>query len=425
MNVHFGKLIAWSAGGVLAVALAAQAARAQVAVPPVPAPKIPPAGEVTDTVREQVREQSREAREAAKGAADEARDTAKGVRRDAREAGREVREGVRETRRDVREATQDLDSLRAADLGLWFAGKGGTDGLVIADVSAQGAIAKVGFKDGDRIISVNEQKVTSEAEFMALLRADDIRDQRVKVIVFRDRREQILYITPGLIYREAVAYDPLWRYGIVIDDRYPDRVVILRIYPRTPAYYAGLRAGDVVVGLRGQKIARAADFISAFTNADGRVALQVNRANRMRDLELDAATNVETRTTLRPNIDSETRIDGRGRIEGRENRTDLTPDSPRIEKPRPNDPATPPRLGSPDKPATPEKPSLEKPSLEKPALEKPKLDPPKLETPEKPVVPSLKPGEPAVAPRADIPAPPAAPKAQKPDAPKPEAPKLP
>jgi len=414
MNVHFGKLIAWSAGGVLAVALAAQAARAQVAVPPVPAvpaPKIPPAGEVTDTVREQAREK----REAAREATDEARDAAKGARRDAREAGREVREGARETRRDVREATQNLESLRAADLGLWFGGRGGADGLIIADIAAQGAIAKVGFQEGDRIISVNDQKVASEAEFMALLRADDIRDQRVKVVVFRGGREQILYITPVVIFREVVVYDPLWRYGIVIDDRYPDRVVILRVYPRTPAYYAGLRAGDVVVGLRGQRIARVGDFVSAFTNADGRIAIQVNRANRMRDLEIDADANVETRTTLRPNIDSETRIDGRGRIEGRENRPDLPPDSPRIKKPRPNDPATPSRLGSPDKPATPEKPSLEKPSLEKPSLEKPKLD-----TPAKPAVP--KPGEPAVTPPADLPAPPAAPKPPKPEAPKPEAP---
>ena len=406
MNVHFGRLFAWAAGGLLAVALASQAARAQVAVPPVPTPKIPPAGEVTDTVREQ----AREAREAARGAADEARDTAKGARREAREAGREVREGVRETRRDAREAVQDLDNLRAADLGLWFGGRGGADGLVIADVSAQGAIAKVGFQEGDRIISVNDQKVSSEAEFMTFLRADDLRDQRVKVVVFRGGREQILYITPAVIYREAVVYDPLWRYGIVLDDRYPDRVVILRVYPRTPAYYAGLRAGDVVVGLRGQRIARAADFVSAFTSADGRVAVQVNRANRTRDLEIDAGA--ETRTTLRPNIDPETRIDGRGRVERLENRPDLPADSPRIEKPKPNEPATPSRLGSPEKPAVPEKPALEKPSVEKPAA------------PDKPAVPSLKPGEPAVAPPADLPAPPAAPAAPK--APKaPELPKLP
>jgi membrane-associated protease RseP (regulator of RpoE activity) len=403
MNVHLGRLFAWTAGGVLAIALATQAARAQVAVPPVPAPAVPkvpstiPAEGAVDTVREQAREK----REAAREATDETRDTARDARRDAREAGREVREGVRETRRETREAVQDLDNLRAADLGLWFGGRGGADGLVIADISAQGAIAKVGFQEGDRIISVNDQKVTSEAEFMTFLRADDIRDQRVKVVVFRGGREQILYIMPSVIYREAVVYDPLWRYGLVIDDRYPDRVVILRVYPRTPAYYAGLRAGDVVVGLRGQRIARAADFVSAFTEADGRTAIQVNRANRMRDLEIDASADTGVRTTLKPSIDSETRIDGRGRVERLENRPDLPSDTPTIEKPRPNDPASKPRLGSPEKPATPEKPT----TTEKPTLEKP----------------SLKPGEPAVPPPADdVPALPPAPGTSKaPPSPKP------
>ena len=135
---------------------------------------------------------------------------------------------------------------------------------------------------------------------MAFLRDEQIRDQKVKVVVFRGGRETVLYVMPAVIYREAVVYDPLWRYGLVIDDRYPDRVVILRVYPRTPAYYSGLRAGDVVVGLRGQRIARVADFVNAFTSADGRVALQVNRANRTRDLEIDASADADTRTSLKP-----------------------------------------------------------------------------------------------------------------------------
>ena len=385
MRVHIGRLVAWAAGGVVAVMLATQLASAQVAAPPVPAPRtpLPPEGPV-DTAREA----AREARDAAKGARRDAREAG----REAREAGREVREEAREGGRNVRDVTQEIDSLRAADIGLWFSGRGGPEGLLVADVAPGGAIAKVGFQEGDRIVSVNDQKVTSEGEFMAFLRDEQIRDQRVKVVVLRGGRETVLHIMPAVIYREAVVYDPLWRYGLVIDDRLPDRVVILRVFPRTPAYYAGLRAGDVVVGVRGQRIARVADFVNAFTTADGRFALQVTRANRTRDLEIDASAEAGARTALKPQVDPETRIDGRGRVERLENRPDLPADTPRIERPRPNEPATPSRLGTPEKPAAPERPAAPpvKPgeaALPPPAADAPAV-PPAPTAPKVPAVPA-------------------------------------
>jgi len=406
MTFDWNPLRKASAGAGLAIALAATA-QAQVTVPKA-VPKTPstiPAEGAVDTVREQAREAREAAREntaPAREAAQDARRDAREATRDAREAGRDARREVRETGRNVRDVAQEIQSLRPADFGLWFAGRGTADGLVVADIAADGAIAQVGFQEGDRIISVNDQKVTSEAEFMALLRDEELRSQKVKVVVMRGTRETILYITPMVIFREAVVYDPLWRYGIVIDDRYPDRVVILRVYPRTPAYYAGLRAGDVVMGVRGQRITRVADFVNAFNTADGRLALQVNRANRTRDLQLEMTADAEARTALRPEVDAETRIDGRSRVERRENRPDLPADSPRIEKPRPNDPASKPRLGTPER----ETPPGDSPVTPGAA--------------DRPGEPSIKPREPAATPPADAPALPPAPGTQSnPPTPKP------
>ena len=384
MNTHLERLLARVAGSVVSLTLLVASAQAQVpTVPTAPGKALEPA----KTVQEAAGQAVKEARQAGREAAEQTRDTVQGARREAREAGREARQVGRELGREVRDDARDLATLRGADIGLWFSGRADADGLVIADVAAQGAIAKVGFQEGDRIVSVNGQRVTTEAEFMAFLRADDLRDQRVKVIVFRGGREQIVYIQPSLIYRETVVYDPLWRYGIVIDDRYPDRIVILRVYPRTPAYYAGLRAGDVVIGLRGQRIARVADFASALANPEGRVALRVNRGNRPRDLEIDADASVESRTTLRPNLDAETRIDGRGKIEGRENRPDLPAD----EKPR---------IGKPGE--TPlDKPAAEAPKVEKPSVpEKPRTP----NVPDLPTVPAPRPSAPATTPPAAPPA---------------------
>jgi hypothetical protein len=435
----------------LIAALTGQQALAQVAVPDVPdapAPPKPPAVKAeadaavdapkaparaaadaaVDTPREAAREAARDTRAAARDAADaarttpaEARATPAEARREGREAARDTRDAVRDARdagratgRDVREAARDaradaraaarvdIDNLRAADIGLWFNARGAAaDGLVISDIAADGAIAQVGFREGDRIISVNDQRVASEADFLRFLRAEDLRDQRVKVVVFRGGREQIVYIQPSLIYGEAVAFDPLWQYGLVIDERYNDRIVVARVYPRTPAYYAGLRTGDVIVSLGGQRIANVAALADAFRAPDGRVALQVSRGNRTRDIEIDSNANIEARTTLRPNVDGETRIDGRGRIEAREGSVEQPGGTrTRIEKERPNAPASKPRLGSDPEDATPAPPAERVPA-EKPAAEKPVIEKPTVEKPgEKPAVPALVPGEPAVAPPA-------------------------
>jgi hypothetical protein len=433
----------------LIAALTGQQALAQVAVPDVPdapAPPKPPAvkadadaavdapkarakaADAADTPREAAREAARDTRAAARDAADaarttpaEARATPAEARREGREAARDTRDAVRDARdagratgRDVREAARDtrqavradaradIENLRAADLGLWFNTRGAAaDGLVISDISTDGAIAQVGFREGDRIISVNDQRVASEADFLRFLRAEDLRDQRVKVVVFRGGREQVVYVQPSLIYGEAVAFDPLWQYGLVIDERYNDRIVVARVYPRTPAYYAGLRTGDVIVSLGGQRIANVAALTDAFRTSAGPVALQVSRGNRTRDIQLEADSNVEVRTTRRTEGIGETTIDGRGRIEAREAPIEQPGGTrTRIEKERPNAPASKPRLGS-DPEDTPAAPPAERVREDKPATEQPVIESPTVEKPgEKPAVPALVPGAPAVAPPA-------------------------
>ena len=283
------------------------------------------ADDVPGAAREAAGEARRGAEDAAKGAKREGREAVRDGQKAAREGAKEgreaVREGAREGREALREGRESIDNLRSADLGLWFDSSATAEGLVISDIAAEGAITKLGFQEGDRIVSINDTPVRSEREFVRLLLADDLRNERVRVVVIRDGREQVVLVQPALIYQEVVAYDPLWQYGIVVDDRYPDRIVLLRVYPRTPAYYAGLRAGDVITTIGGRRIAAVADFTRALSAADGRLALEVNRANRTRQVALDTSSVTEgrTRATLRPEIGAEGAVEGRteGRVEGR------------------------------------------------------------------------------------------------------------
>lgn len=253
------------------------------------------------------------AKDPAKGAREDAKDPVKGARettrdpvKGARETTREPAKGARETTRETsRETSRSIESFRAqdvhsADFGLWFS-RSTTNGLVISDVSTRGAIAKLGFREGDRIISVNGQKVTREADFIQFLFAEDIRNERVEVIVFRGGKQVIVYVEPIVLIQEyyAVQVDPLEEFGIILDDRYPDRIVIWRVVPRSPAYYAGIRAGDVIVNFSGQRVTSPDAFVQLVQKVEpGNVAVEVMRDRQTRKYEVEfprvaARTDVE------------------------------------------------------------------------------------------------------------------------------------
>jgi len=256
---------------------------------------------------EKARDARQEGRQDAKDARRDAVDTAKGARRDSRQTAADSRETVRDARRDVR--GEALRNLRSADLGLWFNQNTSVKGLVISDVASEGAIAKAGFKEGDRIVSINSKPVATQEEFMRLLLAEDLRDQQTSIVVMRDGKEHTLTVNPTLLVHEMAVHDPLWRSGIVLDDKDPNRIVVRKVYPRTPAFYAGLRSGDVITGIRGQRIARLADLVQGFVSGNGNVGLQINRGNRTRDLEINATEEgTELRTVLKPSTDSEDRL---------------------------------------------------------------------------------------------------------------------
>jgi C-terminal processing protease CtpA/Prc len=231
------------------------------------------------------------------------------------------------------------DNIRSADVGIWF-DRGARDGLVISDLSTNGAIAKFGFHEGDRIVSVNDHRVNRESDFTNYLFADNIRNDRVKVVVLRDNAEEVVYVQPNALVDEYsnVETDPLQRYGIVLDDRYDDRIVVWKVIPRSPAYYAGIRAGDVLVTFRGQPLTTRNEFVRVATDlGEGSVPVQVRRGDRTRDYAVDvpAYTSGERRMAMRPNLDAD-RVNERreARVEDRrDNRTNNRQDNQNNDRP--------------------------------------------------------------------------------------------
>ena len=161
----------------------------------------------------------------------EGRQDAREARQDARAVG-ETGPEARQTARDLRQGTrQNIQATRAADFGLWFNTRG-ADGLVIDDLSDNGLFATAGFREGDRIVSINGQPITSEAHFVQFLSGPNIGTQPVQIVVIRGGQQQTLVLQPNVLTQGVVTYDPLYQYGLVIDDRNPNQIVILRVFPR-------------------------------------------------------------------------------------------------------------------------------------------------------------------------------------------------
>lgn len=326
------------------------------------------ASDATDDARDTARDVTRDARdtasdarETARDASRDARDTAQDVRRDARdtardarEDARDVREDARETIRDTREDTRDVrqstrenlddvrgnvrstvrdaagavvneareairsnldanastsiraEDYRSADLGVWF-DRSVRDGLVIADVATDAALAQVGFMEGDRVVSVNGETITAERDFIQTILAPDVRD-RVEVVVLREGQQQTLYVDPIVIREQitAVRVDPLERFGVILDDRVDDRLVVWRVIPRSPAFYAGIRPGDEITTFAGHRVSAPTSFVKIVEQTDpGMVPVEVTRNGRVRAIEVDYPQYEvsDRRTTFRQDLD--------------------------------------------------------------------------------------------------------------------------
>ena len=209
-----------------------------------------------------------------------------------------------ESRTSAEFRTQDI---RSADIGLWF-DRSTNEGLVINDLGS-GAISRLGFREGDRIYSVNGIRVDREADFVNYLFDERWRAQRVPVIIYRHGRPWTVFVQPSVLVQEytTVAYDPLDDWGLVLDDRYDDYVVVWRVLPRSPAFYAGFRPGDVITTFQGQRLVGRDSFVQLVQRGGlDMVDLDINRNRQTRRLSMDLSSiNVRSgaRTSLRPDFD--------------------------------------------------------------------------------------------------------------------------
>jgi S1-C subfamily serine protease len=219
----------------------------------------------------------------------------------------------------------DVNTFRSADMGVWF--RSSNNALVISDISDSGPIVRVGFRPGDRIVSVNGRRVVRERDFVQYLFADDVRTERVKVIVLRDGREEVIFVEPSVFIEETQVahHDPLEDFGVIIDDRYDDKLLVWKVIPRTPAYYAGIRAGDVIVVFNGHEVSAPKEFVTLVEGVDrDTVAVEVLRNRQPRTLDVEFTSTSRDRSVRR---DVDVDVNRRGTAPERRETLRVDPDA--------------------------------------------------------------------------------------------------
>jgi len=205
------------------------------------------------------------------------------------------------------EPAQNLQATHAADLGLWFSGMA-NNGLTISDLTDNSIFTNAGFRVSDRIVAINGQPIRSEEQFVQSLTSPALGTQPVQFLLVRNGQQHTLTLSPAAITQGVVAHDPLYQHGLVVDDSNPSQIIVQRVYPRTPAYYAGLRQGDVITTFGGQRVTSLNAFTRGLSQANVAVPLQITRSGQTRDIQLGAVgvADNSVRTALRPNIDTTT-----------------------------------------------------------------------------------------------------------------------
>ena len=201
--------------------------------------------------------------------------------------------------------TQTITPAMATALHLPDPGKGG--GALVAGLESDGPAATAGLQPGDVIRAVNGKPVASPHE-LAIDVADIHPGTETKLDVVRDGKAQSLSVTVGSMKSDAVASNEggaepeRQGVGVQLAPLTPELrgeldlpartrgAVVAGVKPDSPAAQAGIREGDVIIGVGSERVASPRDAATAIRSAvhkDHAVALRILRDGRSAFVAID------------------------------------------------------------------------------------------------------------------------------------------
>ncbi|ADZ71325.1 Do family serine endopeptidase [Polymorphum gilvum] len=182
------------------------------------------------------------------------------------------------------------------------------EGAIVAEAQDGSPADKAGLRSGDTILKVDGKPIKGPRDLSRLI-AGYAPDTTVDVTVWRDGRERDIQVTLGTLDEPSrvAAADPATQGPTTLEDLGlgltstaeagidGDGVVVVDVTPGGPAAEKGLKRGDIIAEVAGEKVARPADVVEAIAKAQasGRKAVLMrvysDRASRFVALPLKLA----------------------------------------------------------------------------------------------------------------------------------------
>jgi len=182
-------------------------------------------------------------------------------------------------RHDASKSAEHAGGQRGArgKFGLDFSSD--NDRLTVSRVTRGSHASRAGFEQGDRILSVDNRRISSQSDFNRWMRTARA-GTAVAIVVLRDgQRETVYWTAPSAEYGETEYAEQRSsderdqsRYaaeftgegrgylGVQLDGRYPNAAVVTEVIPESPADRAGLSPGDMILRLNGQPVRSSSDL---------------------------------------------------------------------------------------------------------------------------------------------------------------------
>ncbi len=168
---------------------------------------------------------------------------------------------------------QDL----SADLAEAFGLQTGEHGVLVSEVAANSAAAKVGIRAGDVVLKVNGETVKNTTQLRSKLGVWLI-GKSLTFDLLRDnvRFQQIVELErPGQGATEGARYNPNLAGAVLAESG--NAVLLKSIEPNSPAALTGLRPGDRILAVNRQKITSLDEFTAAANTKLSTLLLLIDR----------------------------------------------------------------------------------------------------------------------------------------------------
>lgn len=151
--------------------------------------------------------------------------------------------------------------------------------VVIAAIEPDSPAAKAGLRPGDRVIAVADRDVDTWEQFSIAIGTKPNREVSLKFL--RDGRQHQIAITP--IVPPGDSRFEVGDIG-VLPDVHPN---VSRLNPGEPADRAGLKAGDIILAVNGQRMTTRAELMAVIAaHPNTAIKVTVSRAGATHDIQV-------------------------------------------------------------------------------------------------------------------------------------------